>query len=209
MFADFCHSWGLDYVIVHPWEWTRSREKDPRLRDSEVLDLWHAARALDEFAQDHRGRELLREVAREVLLGFTSALHCPGSYEEQQEDRQMIERLKEEALGTIFSKPGEPPQFARFYICRRKQVERKPEPLPDPWRDIRKATEEAKRAPRGFVRVEVANEAGNPVPRLRLEVLLTDGEVLTRFTDDHGQLQLEKWSRVVDRKSDQAATFAS
>ncbi|HVZ33356.1 MAG TPA: LysM domain-containing protein, partial [Polyangiaceae bacterium] len=193
MAGEFCYTWGLEHVLGHPWAWQRSHETHPWLRDSEVLDLWRAKRALDEIASEERGRELLREIAAEVLLGFyvPSARPWPGSYEAQIQDARMIERLKEEALGTIFSKPGEPPHFACFYICSRKLVAPKPEPFPDPWQDTRQAIEQAKQAVRGFVAIEAASEAGDPVSSLRFEVLLADGEVLTRSTDARGQLRLE------------------
>ncbi len=193
MRTHFYRIWGLDYLLAHPWEWERRTQKYPWLREYEVLDLTRAKWALDEIAREPRGRELVRELAPEALLGVhPSDFRWPaGSYEAAQTDEQMLARLKEEALGTIFSKHGEPPHMAKLYICKRKRIAPKPEPLPDPWKDVREAIEAAKQAPRGFVMVEAVTEAGDPVPHMGLEVLLTDGEVLTRATDAQGQLRLE------------------
>jgi N-acetylmuramoyl-L-alanine amidase len=180
-----------DYLLIHPWDWGGRSQAASSFRGYEVLDLWEAARVFDELAADRHARELLHRLAPKVLLGFHAPSSPPGSYQHEQEEAWMIERLRDEALGSIFSKRGQPPDFAGVYICRRKRVERARTPLPDPWQDVHEAIEAAERGPRGFVSVQTITEAGDAVPHVRLEVVLANGEVVRCSTDAQGQVRLE------------------
>jgi hypothetical protein len=194
MFWSFrCRVWGAvaaDYELVSRREWQYGANRASRLRDFEVLDLLDARSALAAIAGTREGRQVLRKIAEEVLPYFYSINPPPDSYEAAAEDRRRLAELTRE-LGSHSGEPGEPPVFASFYICRRRQPAHTPQPLPDPWKSVREAIGAAKAAPRGYVTIEAVTEDEEPVPQLRLEVLLADGEVLSRSTDASGRLHLE------------------
>jgi hypothetical protein len=178
----FFRLWGHDHLIVAS-EWLqRHCESLSWLLEYELLDLPHAARVLAHMARVDPC--FVGQLARDVLPGF-SGVHASSECQHQLLDGLML------ALGSRFSKPGEPPRFARFHICALKRSDGVPVPLPDPWRDAREAFERVKRAPRSFVVVEAVTDSGQPVPNLTLEVLLADAETQTRCTDAFGLLRLE------------------
>lgn len=181
-------NWTLDYLIIVPDEWNRRHQSDFWLRMYEVLDRWQAERVLDAIAREDA--VFLRKLTEDLAPCFPTAHPRAGSYEEVREDERRLDNLKR-LLGSMFSKPGEPPRFAQFYICRRKRIAPEPRFLPDPFKKTREAIEAAKRAPRGYVVVEVVDDAGAPVRHQRLEVLLSDGEVVSRATDAQGQVRLD------------------
>lgn len=191
MFSHGYRIWRLDYLFVSRRYWEREWSASPWRQNHEVLDLCHARWALDEIAREPAGMRLLREIAKDVLpfISFRDAV--PRSYETAQESRRLLEALKERALGSIFSEHGKPPHFAWVYVCRRKRVPLPVEPVPDPWQDVRNAIETAKLAPRGFVCVKAVTAAGAPVPALPLQVILSDGDVVKRSTNEQGELLLE------------------
>lgn len=184
MLTDF-RIWGHEYLVIRPQRWQREHATHFWLQGYEVLDLWQATHALERIARHDKA--FLRELARDLLPTFYRyRTPLDGSAAARQSQR-MLEELGQ-LLGSQFSKRGEPPGFAWFYICQRKRPALHAEPAGQrPNHEV----EAARRAPRGFVVVEVVNTAGAPVPLLRIEVLLADGELLTRATDAHGQLQLD------------------
>lgn len=181
-------NWTLEYLIIRPDTWERKHESDFWLRMYEVLDRRQAEWVLEEIAR--RDNNFLRELTSDVVFTFYTTHPAPGSHEQAREDERRLKALKRE-LGSVFSKRGEPPKFARFFICRRKRSAPAPQPLLDPFKKVRETIEAAKRAPRGYVSIEVVDDAGAPVPHQRLEVLLADGELMTRATDAQGQLRLD------------------
>jgi hypothetical protein len=181
---------GGEYEIVRPQDWQAGADKQSRLGDYVVLDLWEAKIALADIARTRQGTELLRDVAQEILPHFHSVSPRTHSYGRRAEDAQRLEEL-EKALGSFPGERGAPPRFARFYVCQRKPRASTREALPDPWKNTNEAVEAAKAAPRGYVTVEAVTETDEPVPYLRLEVLLADGEVISRSTDGQGRLHLE------------------
>jgi hypothetical protein len=181
---------GGDYRIVSPKEWRNGAERPFWLQDYEVLDLFEARVALAEIARTQGGAELLRDVAAEVLPYFYSINPPPNTWEHAAEAARRLQEL-ERALGMFPGERGAPPAFARFYVCRRKQPALAPAPTFDPWESTRSAIAAARAAPRGYVTIEAVTEDEEPVPQLRLEVLLSDGEVLSRITDASGRLHLE------------------
>jgi hypothetical protein len=181
---------GTDYRLVSAREWRNSADRPFWLQDYEVLDLFEARIALAEMAGTREGAELLRDVATEVLPFFHSTNPPANSWRRAAEDARLLEEL-EQALGVSSGERGAPPDFAQFYVCRRKQPALAPAPTFDPWESTRRAIAAARAAPRGFVTIEAVTEDEEPVPQLRLEVLLSDGEVLSRSTDASGRLHLE------------------
>lgn len=178
------HCWGLRYLVVGRWRWEREHATDERLRGYEVLDLWEATRALQEMARDDM--RFVRRVAGDVL-GYRGDLYS-GGIAWADADARLLEELTGK-LGS-FTAPGQPPDFAGIYVCRRETIPPAHEPLPEPKSPTREAIEAAKRAPRGYVVVEAVTDSGAPVPSVRVEVLLSDGEVCAGTTDAGGRLHL-------------------
>ncbi len=184
----FERQWGFDHIFIDPGRWQREHESAFWLRDYEPLDIWDAESVLDRVAREDKS--FLHELGRELLNDYASINPLWGGYDETYVNERLLKGLKRE-LG-IGHKPREPmdPRFSCLFICRRKRVvHAPPEPLPVPLNSVRAA---AAQEPRGFVIVEVVNEAGEPVPHVRLEVLLADAQVLTRATGSNGQMRLDR-----------------
>jgi LysM domain len=199
MIATSHHCFGLKYLVIGCPLWEREHATETRFRCYEVLDLWEAVRALEEMARDDMG--FVRRVADDVL-GFRGDLYA-GGYEHAGADARLLDELTGR-LG-VFSAHNQPPDFAWFYVCRRKPFVPVPEDAPRPERRTLEEIDAARRAPRGYVVVETVDDAGAPVPHVPLEVLLADGELLARATDTSGRLHLAPIPqgrchiRVVDR----------
>lgn len=178
------------YVIVSPREWGDDHDRPFWLHGYEVLDLFEARVALADIARTPEGPELLRNVAREILPYSHLVRVAADPYERTQQHVRRVEELRR-ALGSFTGEGERPPRFARFYICRRTRPVQVPQLPPDPWKEVAKAIEAAKAAPRGYVTIEVLTEEEKPVPSVRLEVLLADGEVISRATDADGRLHVE------------------
>lgn len=143
--------------------------------------------ALADIAGTQGGAELLRNVTAEILPCFDAFDPPPNTCEAAAEEAGRLAR----ALGASCGERGAPPRFAQFYVCRLKEPPAPPAAQFDPWASTRNAIAAARAAPRGYVTIEAVTEEEEPVARLRLEVLLADGEVLSRSTDASGRLHLE------------------
>jgi hypothetical protein len=169
-------SWKFEYVFVAPEQWQREHEKHFVLTKYDLLSVWDATTVLRQLA--HRDPKFLAELARAVLVMPVR----PGL-------EPMVQELIR-ALGRPNSRAEEPPDFASFYVARRKRERTFPE-LPDPGKEHREKIEAAEKAPRGFVVVEVVDEDERPVSGIRLEVLLADGQFRTLTTNAEGTASLD------------------
>ena len=180
--------WGFRHLFIDPRRWQHEHESSFWLRDYEVLDLWNAQGVLERVAR--QDKTFLHDLGRGVLRDYASINPLNGGYENAYIDRRLLDGLKR-LLGHRHEH-GEPPAFAELYVCRRKHVAYgRAEGLPDPSKEVREAIAAAEQAPRGFVIVETVNEDGKPIPHVRLEILLADGQVLTRVTGANGQMRLD------------------
>jgi N-acetylmuramoyl-L-alanine amidase len=171
-------SWKFEYVFVAPEQWQREHEKHFVLAKYELLSVWDATNVLRQLS--HRDPKFLAELARAVLVMPVR----PGL-------EPMLQELIR-GLGRPSPRAEQPPNFASFYVARRKR-ERTFQELPDPWKEVREAIEAAERAPRGFIVVEAVTDEKEPLPvsGLRVEFLVADGQVRTTTTDGTGQARLD------------------
>lgn len=171
-------TWKFEYLFVAPEQWQREQETHFVLKQYELLDVWDASSALRQIAQ--RDSAFVMSLARAV-----GAAAVRGGLEPT-----LQELIR--GLGRLSLRGDGPPNFALFYVARRKRG-RTVQELPDPWKEVREAIEAAEQAPRGFVVVEAMadDEAPLPVPGLRVEFLLADGEVRTATTDGAGLARMD------------------
>jgi N-acetylmuramoyl-L-alanine amidase len=181
--------WGFKWLFVSVRDWERKGASHLELRDYEILDIWAAIRVLDDVAsKDPRFLGELADAASRS--GFGGRAISRGFIATSSDKARMIAALRD-ALGTRTSEHGKPPRFARLYICQRKPTPRLPVEVLDPWREVREAIFAAERAPRGFVTMEVFSEDERPLSNCRLEVLLSDGEFRSVYTNLEGRAHLE------------------
>ena len=89
--------WRLDYLLIQSEQWQHLDDAHFLRRGFEVLDRWHALRALEEIAMGDR--PFFRQLGREVLGSFQIVEPAPRSYEAACQDKQMLEALGRQ-LGT-------------------------------------------------------------------------------------------------------------
>jgi hypothetical protein len=94
---------GGEYEIVRPQDWQAGADKQSRLGDYVVLDLWEAKIALADIARTRQGTELLRDVAQEILPHFHSVSPRTHSYGRRAEDAQRLEELPQGLPGSTFA----------------------------------------------------------------------------------------------------------
>jgi hypothetical protein len=161
----------------------------------ERLSPWDAAFVLRQLvhtpAHDSQTRRLVRELAG--ALPVDSRARAFSQSPLSTPTPRDVEESLIKGLGR--SGPGDPDgvaRFATYHLLRAERPAAPPPPL-DPGKEAREKIEAAEKAPRGFVVVEAVTDEEKPlpVPGLRLELLLANGEVRTATTDLAGQVRVE------------------
>jgi hypothetical protein len=142
-------------------------------------------------------RSILRRIAQADVNTLDELVHAfisPCFETRNFPDDYLIELLERELGEDSPWEDGAPPWGARMYVLQQNQpewLEYEPERPFDPDALHQAVMAEVRARPKGYVVFEFVTESGAPVSGLRCEVLLADGEFLTRSSDAQGQLQLD------------------
>jgi hypothetical protein len=186
----FPKTWGHDLLLVRADKWRHEHAAHFLLRDYQILDRWHAELALNEIARDRGGLRFLYELRPNLLYPFYPT-HTPANgYEQEQENRRCLKELIEK-LGLRHSPRGKPPEFARFYVCRRNRRIYATPSLPLPMPAPSKQPESSDPSPDlDWVTIQFVDDAGVPMANETYEVTLADGSTQTGTLDANGLGQL-------------------
>lgn len=168
-------TWKMEYLFVRPEQWAREHQTHFVLKRYEVLEVLAAATVLRDVVQ--------RDPA--FLAGLVDDTRSGSQFDKQRLLRDLIAGLGRPGL-----RDQDLPRFAWLYVARIKR-QRVSLPTLDPWKDVREAITAAEQAPRGFIVVEAVSDAGAPMPNLRLELLLADGQVRSVYTNHEGSARAE------------------
>jgi hypothetical protein len=180
--------WRHRYLFVEAHSIGQAVDPSSIYPGFQLLDRPQALLALDHVATSDQ--RFFLQLRQHFLRHAYYTETVPGTWEHDAQNKRHLNELRH-MLGNVFSLAGERPHFAQVLVLRRQVDSGISVPLQTPREDYDQALRAADRAPKSFVVVNTTGEDGAPVSRVRIELVLANGDLRTLYTDARGQARAD------------------